>query len=309
MSKKFTTSIGGQALIEGVMMRGPIDSAMSVRNTQGEIITEEWKTSTGQWYRKVPLVRGSINLITSLFVGYKTLMRSAELSGIEDMEEEPTKFEKWIADKFGANIMTVIAVIAIIMGTALATLLFVVIPTTLGSVTTRFTDSMFVRTLVEGILKMIIFIGYVFAVSKMPDIKRVFQYHGAEHKTIFCYENGLDLTVENVKPMSRLHPRCGTSFMLFVMVISILIFSLVHVENTILRMVLKVLLLPVVAGVSYEVLMFAGKHDNAFTRVLSTPGMWMQKLTTAEPDDQQIEVAITAMKAVIPEEQGLDVIL
>lgn len=306
MKEKFKTSIGGQALIEGIMMRGPQKTAMAVRKPDQSIHLEEWETAAPKWYNKVPFLRGIFNMVSSLMIGYKCLMRSAEIAGME--EEEPSKFENWLAEKLGIDIMTIVAVIAVIFGAALAILLFVIVPTGLAGIIHSFFPSNLLRSVVEGVLKIGIFVLYLALVSNMPEIKRVFQYHGAEHKTIACYEAEEPLTPENIKPCTRFHPRCGTSFMLIVLVISIILFTIVRVDHIVLRMLLKILLLPVVVGISYEIIRYAGGHDNALTRVISKPGLWLQRLTTKEPDVSQIEVAIKAMEAVIPEEKGLDVI-
>lgn len=306
MQEKFKTSIGGQALIEGVMMRGPETTAMAVRKPDNDIHVEQWDTGTQKWYSKIPFVRGIFNMITSLVLGYKTLMRSAEIAGFEDEDDEPSKFEIWLSEKLGANIMTVVAVVAVILGAGLAMLLFVVLPTSIAGFVNRLYPSAMLRSFLEGVIKIGIFIGYLALVSQMEDIRRVFQYHGAEHKTIAAYEAGLELTVENTRPMTRFHPRCGTSFLLIVLVISIIVFWQVTVSNTLVRILLKLVLLPVVVGISYEIIRIAGKYDNPLTRIISVPGMWLQRLTTKEPDDSMLEVAIASMLPVIPQKQGLD---
>lgn len=304
MKEQFKTSIGGQAVIEGVMMRGPGRTALAVRQPDGEIFLEEWPNRPAAWYKKAPVIRGSFNMAASLLVGYKTLMRSAEIAGQE--EEEPSKFEKWVAKKLGKNVMSVVAAFAGVVGIALAILLFTVLPTAVAGLFSRWIGSGALRSLVEGVLKIGVFVGYIALVARVPDIRRVFEYHGAEHKTIACYEAGLPLTVENVRPQTRFHPRCGTSFLLIVLVVSILVFSLVTLENAWLRVVLKLALLPLVVGIAYELIRLAGRYNNPFTRVLSAPGLWLQRLTTSEPDDRQIEVAIAAMTPVIPEQKGGD---
>lgn len=306
MSEKFKTSIGGQALIEGVMMQGPDKMGMAVRKPNGEIHTETWEGVKQTWYRKVPFLRGVVAMVTSMITGYKCLMRSAEISGMDDDDMEPSKFEKWLSDKLGANIMTVVAVLALIMGLGLAMLLFVIIPTSLGGLVYRFYPAVFLRSIVEGISKIVIFIAYLVVVSKTPEIKRVFQYHGGEHKSIACYEAGLELTVDNVRKMSRFHPRCGTSFILNVLIISILVFTVVSVNGTFIRILLKLLLMPVIVGLAYEINRYIGRNDNAFTRAIRKPGLLLQRVTTSEPDDSQMEVAITALKLVLPEVEGSD---
>ena len=304
--KTFKTSIGGQALIEGVMMRGPELTAMATRLPNGEIDVESWPNPGARaWYRKAPFVRGIFNLVESLTTGYKCLMRSAAKAGFED--EQPTKFEKWLAEKLGKHITTVISVLAVVLGGVISVGLFMVLPAFLTGLLRGFLHSSFVRSLVEGVIKIGIFMLYLALVSRMPDIRRVFCYHGAEHKTIACYEAGEELTIENVRSKTRFHPRCGTSFMLIVLVISILVFSVVTWSSVLLRVVLKFLMLPLVVGIAYEIIKYAGRHDNAVTRFISAPGLWTQRLTTNEPDDGMIEVAIAAMLPVIPQDKGSDV--
>lgn len=303
----FKTTIGGQALIEGVMMRGPDRNAMAVRLPDGKIDVETWERSGvgKKWYRKTPFVRGIFNMVDSLMVGYKCLMSSAEKAGME--EEEPSKMEQWLSQKLGASINTVVSALAVLIGGALAVGLFMVLPTSLvGLLGGEGLTSPFLRSLLEGVAKIAIFIAYLFLVSRMKDIRRVFEYHGAEHKTIACYEAGEDLTVENVRTKARFHPRCGTSFLLIVMVISILTFSAITVKGIVIRVVLKLVLLPLVVGISYELIQYAGRHDNPVTRALSAPGLWLQNLTTNEPDDSQIEVAIASMVPVLPAIKGED---
>ena len=306
MKQSFRTSIGGQAVIEGVMMRGPELSALAVRKPDGDIAVEEWKNAGAKaWYTKTPFVRGIFQMISSLMLGYKCLMKSASLAGFDD--EEPSKFEKWLAQKLGKSVTTIVSAVALVIGLALALGLFAVLPTALVGLIAGYLPSLAVRTMIEGVLKITIFIIYLAAVSKMSDIKRVFMYHGAEHKTIFCYEQGLPLTVENIRKQQRFHPRCGTSFILIVLVISILLFSVIPSHGVMMRVFLKLALLPVVVGISYEIIKMAGRYDNIFTRTISAPGMWLQRLTTNEPDDSQIEVAIASMNPVIPKKDGEDV--
>ena len=306
MKQSFRTSIGGQAVIEGIMMRGPELSALAVRKPDGEITTETWKNpSSKAWYSKTPFVRGMFQMISSLMMGYKCLMRSATLAGFDD--EEPSKFEKWLAAKLGKSVTTIVSVFALVMGLALALGLFAVLPTALVGLIAAYLPSLAVRTAIEGVLKIAIFVIYLLLVSKMPDIKKIFMYHGAEHKTIFCYEQGLPLTVENIRKQPRFHPRCGTSFILIVLVISVILFSVIPSDGVMMRVLLKIALLPLVVGIAYEIIKLAGRHNNLFTRIISAPGMWMQRLTTNEPEDIQIEVAIASMNPVIPVEEGADV--
>jgi len=299
------TSIGGQALIEGVMMRGPQISAMSVRLPNNNIETETWNTSDGKkpWYKKALFVRGVVNFIEMNVFGYKCLMKSAEKAGIE--EEEPTKFEKWITEKLGDKLMAVLSAIAMVLSLIFAVGLFMVLPTTIVKLLQSLIPSAFL-TFIAGAIKITIFVLYLALVSQLKDIKRVFSYHGAEHKTIACYEAGEELTVENIRRYTRFHPRCGTSFLLIVLVVSVLVFSMLEWNNAVIRILLKLLLLPVVVGISYEIIKLAGRYDNFATRIISAPGMWLQRLTTREPDDSMIEVAIEAMKPCIPQDNNED---
>ena len=320
------TTIGGQALIEGIMMKGPEKTAMAVRTKEGEIVIEEKENKQRKWYNKAPFIRGTINFVSQLLDGYYYLSRSAELSGMadDDSEEEMSKFEKWLDNKFGDKIMGVIMTIAMIFGIALAILLFVFVPTWLFMLVQYLVgtaaDLSPFQSLFEGILKIVIFITYMWIVSKTESIRRTYEYHGAEHKTIACYEHGLELTVDNVKPQIRFHPRCGTSFIFLVLLISILIYSIFPITNQmfidtfavseglamILRVSSKILLLPVIVSISYEVIRLAGRYDNILTKIISAPGLWLQRLTTKEPDDSEIEAAIAAMNAVIPEDKESD---
>jgi len=303
--EQFKTSIGGQALIEGVMMRGPEQCAMAVRLPDGEIDVESWTIGDGskKWYRKAPFIRGGFNMVDSLVTGYKCLMKSAEKSGLED-EEEPGKFEKWLAGKLGKSLTSVVAVFAVVVGAALAIGLFVALPAFLVGLLGDMVASSLLKSALEGVVKIALFVLYLALVSRMNEIRRVFEYHGAEHKTIACYEAGMELTVENIRPQSRFHPRCGTSFLLIVLVVSILVFSVVTWNSVVMRIALKILMLPLVVGIAYEIIKYAGRHDNPLTRAVSAPGLWLQHLTTNEPDDSQIEVAIASMAPVIPAKKG-----
>ena len=302
----YKTSIGGQALIEGVMMRGPAESAMAVRLPDGEIDVERFPTKNPTaWYRKTPFIRGSFNMVDSLLQGYKCLMKSAEKSGL-DAEEQPGKFELWLSKKTGKDLMSVVSGVALVLGGGLAILLFMMLPAFIVGLLGRFVAGSVAKSLVEGAVKIVIFVLYLALVSRLTEIKRVFMYHGAEHKTIACYEAGEELTVENVRTKKRFHPRCGTSFLLIVLVVSILLFSVVTWSNVFVRVGLKLLMLPVVVGIAYEIIKLAGRVDNIFTRAISAPGVWLQRLTTVEPDDSQIEVAIASMLPCIPKEKGSD---
>ena len=299
MAKK--TSIGGQALIEGIMMRGPEKTAMAVRNVKTKEITlEEYPTKGADRPKicKLPFIRGIFNMYDSLSFGYKCLMRSAELSGIED-EDENKKPSKW--DKlFEAILMPVATVLAV----ALALGLFVYLPMQIWKWITAATPAVqqnyYARACFEGVMRILLFVGYVWATSLMKDIRRTYQYHGAEHKTIFCYEAGLPLTVENIRPQSRFHPRCGTSFMVLMLIVGIIVSMFIRVDNLLLRTSCKLLTFPIVVGVGYELIKLAGRRDDLFTRIISAPGKWLQRVTTREPDDSMIECAIAAMEKVIP---------
>lgn len=313
---KHKTSIGGQALIEGIMMRGPKGTAMSVRLPNGEIETElEEYIPLKNKYRilGLPLIRGVVGFGESMVTGYKYLMKSADKTLTEEeKEEEMTKLDRWLNDHMGEKMMAVVGVISSVLGVGLAFLIFMYLPTLLVDLfddyVLKIADVSKYHPLFEGIIRIIIFILYMFFVSKMSMIKRVFMYHGAEHKTIFCYENGLDLTVENVRKMSRFHPRCGTAFMFVMIIISMFLsFSLVVIFpelqniNKLLWMLIKIAILPFVMGLGYEFIKYAGKHENIIVKILSYPGLLMQRITTVEPSDDIIEVAIESIKAVITE--------
>lgn len=360
------TSIGGQALIEGVMMRGPKVTAMAVRHVSGQIVAEQWETSGQNKPRiwKVPILRGIYNMIDSMRFGYKCLMRSAELAGFEDEEprkkpaavpsmdhspagepaEQPRpdegeagqtdaasspeaetaaspglepdhpdgeKPQGWF-EKFG---MTLLMTLSGVIGVALAVGLFLYLPSFLYRWIAGLLDSAngwnlagnaFLRGVCEGVLRLLLFIGYLLAVTLMKDMRRVFMYHGAEHKTIFCYEAGEELTVENVRKQKRFHPRCGTSFLVLMLLIGIVVSICIQIETVWLRVVIKIAVLPLVVGIGYELIKFAGRKDNRLTRAISAPGLWMQRITTKEPDDGMIECAIAALKPVIPDDPDED---
>ena len=304
------TSIGGQALIEGVMMRGVGKAAMAVRLPDGTIDVEIEKTKLAKDKNvvfRIPFVRGVFNFIDNMLFGYKYLMKSAEKSGL-DIEESESKFDKWLEKRFGDKLMKAVSGVAMVLGVVLAVALFVLAPMGIVWLVERIVPLGGFKTLIEGIIKIAVFIGYLALVSRTKDIQRVFEYHGAEHKSIACYEAGEELTVENVKKHKRFHPRCGTSFLLIVLIVSILVYSLIQFSwgNLLLRAALKILLLPVIVGISYEIIKLAGRYDNFFTRILSAPGLWIQRFTTREPDDAQIEVAIASLKPVLPEENEND---
>ena len=310
----FRTTIGGQALIEGILMRGVDKQAIVVRSGEELVTKVEPLTLIKEKHPWMgwPFIRGVVNFIDSLVKGMKALTYSASLLP-EEEQEEPSKLDKWIEEKVGSEkAEKFIIALAMVLGVALAIGLFVFLPTLLiGLIPGLHTGHDGLRTLLEGVLKIVILLVYMYGVSQTKDIKRVFSYHGAEHKSIFCYEHRQELTVENVRKESRFHPRCGTSFILVVAIISIFVFILVnaflHVDNVFLRMVLKIVLLPFVVAITYELNRWLGRHDDmAFARVLSWPGKQLQHITTKEPDDSMIEVAITALKLVIPETDGAD---
>lgn len=313
MSKKnHKTSVGGQALIEGIMMQGPKGVATAVRKSDGSISTEYHDVKHARDKLKFlgwPIIRGVVAFVESMILGYKLLMYSAEESGMEDLDDvEMSKFEKWLNDKFGEKLMDFIMGVATVLGFALAFVIFFYLPVFIfNRLNFAFHDVLTPwQGTIEGVIKIVIFIIYMLLVSRMKDIKRLFMYHGAEHKSISCYESGMELTVENVKQCSRFHPRCGTSFMFVMLILSIVVvtlFSLVVPDelkhNRIIWMLIKLPLVPLIMGIGYEFIKYAGKHDNALVKILSAPGLWMQRITTKEPDDDIIEVGIASIKAVI----------
>ena len=323
--EKFRTMIGGQALIEGIMMRGPEKDAIVVRGKEGMTVEVSPrkirpKGSFATW----PLIRGAVSFFDSQIAGVKALLRSADLSPEEgETVTEQSKFDQWLEKKLGnEKFQNVIIGITVAMGLGLSILLFFLLPMVIGGFFEGFIKNNLVLNLVEGMIRMIIFVVYMFLVSKMKEMRRVFSYHGAEHKTIRCYEAGLPLTVENVRNQTRKHPRCGTSFLLVVMIISILVFSaassvllslipgLAAMQGSVLyRLIMiafKLLLLPVVVAISYEINRLVGQYDNTLTRILTAPGLWFQNFTTVDPDDSMIEVGIAALTAVLPEQEGAD---
>lgn len=322
--EKFKTMIGGQALIEGLMMRGPEKDSIVVRGKDGltvEVSDRKVrpKNSPLTW----PVIRGAVTFFDAQICGVKALMRSADLSAEGEEESEPSKLDLWLEKKLGdKRFQKLVVGGAVAMGLGLSIFLFFLLPMVIGSFFDRWLNSTLALNLVEGVIRMLIFVAYMLLVSRMGEMKRVFAYHGAEHKTIRCYEARLPLTVENVRAQTRLHPRCGTSFLLVVMIISILLFSvassallalipsLAALHGTFLyrliMIVFKLFLLPLVVSLSYEVNRWAGRHDNVCSRVLSAPGMWFQNFTTYEPDDSMIEVGIEALQAVLPANEGED---
>lgn len=321
--EKFKTMIGGQALIEGIMMRGPEKDAVAIRTKDGiDIDIKPRKLHKKGSFATWPLIRGMVGFFDAQVTGVKALMQSADLAP-EELQEEPSKFDAWLEKKLGSEkFQKAIIGIAVAIGLCFSIALFFILPMFIGSLLSPLISSNLLQNLVEGLIRMLIFAGYMLLVSRMKDMKRVFAYHGAEHKTIRCYEAGLPLTVENVRKMTRLHPRCGTSFLLVVMLLSILVFSIASslllavvpplalIEGTVLyrviMIVFKLVLIPLVVAVAYEINRWVGRCDNWFTRMLTAPGMWFQNFTTNEPDDSMIEVGIAAVEAVLPEKEGAD---
>ncbi len=316
MCPKFKTMCGGQALIEGIMMRGPKKQAVVVRRPDGELEVQEKELRFIKDKHPVlgwPLLRGVVNFCDSMYNGVTALLFSAEFfSEDEDgEEEEPSKLEIWLNEKLGSERVTaLITTFAVALGIGMSVGLFFLLPTLLGTAVTVLTSSMLVRNLAESALKLLIFVAYLALCSRMGEMRRVFSYHGAEHKTIFCYEAGLPLTVENVRKQPRHHPRCGTSFLFMVIAISILVstvvFAIWPVSNPFLRFLAHLAMLPVIVGFSYEINRWAGRHDGPVTRFFTAPGLWLQNFTTFEPDDSMIQVGIRALELVLPEEKGAD---
>lgn len=314
MSEKKMTSIGGQAIIEGVMMKGPEKLAMAVRKPDGEIIIEKKDLKKKNIFFKIPIIRGVFAFVDSMVTGVEALMFSAKFYDDEGkpLEEKEEKIENNEDGKHkkkdDGELTPAMMYGSVCISVVITLLLFIALPNFIAGLIVDKDSSIVLYNAIESIVKILIFVGYLALVSQMKDIQRVFQYHGAEHKSIFCYENGEELTVENVKKYTRFHPRCGTSFLLFVMVVSIIVFSTMgRFDNGLLNVLIRIALMPVIAGLSYEIIRFAGKNvDNKWISWLSVPGLWLQKLTTREPDDKQIEVAIASLKAVIPSDSKMD---
>ena len=319
------TSIGGQALMEGIMMRGPKKAYMAVRRPDGEMVLEECNVKPlfkGK-ITKIPFIRGIFNFIDSMRVGYSALMRSADISALEEIKAESAPDTEGLSEEEKEKVLAKqkkkddamtygIMIVAIVLALVLTVALFMYLPSLLfdvifGKLENLHNSSLF-RSAFEGVIRIVFFVGYMLLVSLMKDIKRTFMYHGAEHKTIFCYEKGLELTVENVRKQSRLHPRCGTSFLILMLIVGIVIGMFIPATlPRLLRTAIRLLLLPLVMGIGYELIKLAGKCDNIFVRIISAPGKWLQLISTKEPTDDMIECAIEAVKAVIPED-GSDII-
>ena len=304
----FRTSIGGQALIEGILMRGPKKQAVVCRTKDGivEKVEDLRLVRDKHPVLGLPFIRGIVTLFDSLYKGMQALTYSASLVPLEE-QGEPDKLDQWIEAHFeGEKAQKLIISSAVVMGVGLSLFLFIFLPAFLVGLIPGLKTHFFARNLSEGAVRIAILLIYMRLICEVSDVKRLFSYHGAEHKTIFCYEHGKELTVENVRVESRFHPRCGTSFLLVVIVISILVNSVVRLDNSFARMGCHLLLLPVVVGLSYELNRWCGRHDNLLSAVLSAPGKWLQHMTTNEPDDSMLEVAIRAIELVIPEEKGSD---
>lgn len=324
--KQHMTSIGGQAVIEGVMMKGPAKSAIAIRKPDGEIdidIKDNSSLVAKLKLTKIPIIRGVVAFFDSMITGVRATMYSAEFIDLEDEEEEQTsKVDEFLEKHFGDKLINVVMWVSVVLALVLGIGLFMLLPTIIaGGIRSIFTNETFIQlpeavaeaikpamtsnvlmNLIESVTRMVIFLVYMLLVSKMKDMQRVFEYHGAEHKTIACYEAGAELTAENARKYTRFHPRCGTSFLLIVMIVSILFFSFLTWDNVWMRMGLRLLLLPIVAGLSYEIIKFAGRSRSKCVAWLTKPGLWMQRLTTREPDDSQLEVAIASLKAVLPQD-------
>lgn len=311
-NKNEYVAVGGQALMEGIMMRGPKGTAMSLRLPDGTIETQMKDFVSIRKkikFLNIPILRGVVSFVESMISGYKLLMESAEKTSMEDLQaENESKLDKWISDHFGPKMMAVIGAISMVLGVGISFLLFMYLPSLLFDLTNKYLADgkieMF-RALFEGVIRVIIFITYMALVARMKEIRRVYMYHGAEHKTIFCFEHGKELTVENIREEKRFHPRCGTSFIFVTIILSILISSIVSIAFPALTQIravwiaTKILMLPVIMGVGFEFIQLAGKYPNKFTRFLSMPGLLMQRITTVEPTDDIIEVAIEAMKGAL----------
>ncbi len=294
------TSIGGSALIEGVMMRGTDRLAIALRRNDGSIqLKVEPIENKNKWYGKIPILRGVINFILSMMLSYRCLMYSADVSmeGLEE-PEEPTKVDKFLDKLMGKTGMAILSTLSMILGLALSLFLFMYLPALFTGWALGWAPAA-LKAVVEGLIKILIFLGYLLCVSFMPDMKRVFQYHGGEHKSIFCYEGKAELCAANAMGCKRLHPRCGTSFMFFTLLISIIFAMFIPWGNRLVRTLIKIAVVPIVMGIAYEFIRYAGKHDNLFTRIISAPGKWFQLITTKEPDEQQLNVALCALKGVL----------
>ena len=301
-------SIGGQAVIEGVMMRGKSMYCMAVRNVSTKEISVEKNKFKSLGNRskflKLPFIRGIASFVDSLVLGMKIIMRSATLAGLDEgQQEEKSKLDIWLENKFGEKLTDYIIYFSVFVSIILSIGIFMVLPVWISSFFTKiFNVSLWGIGVIEGIVRILIFLGYILLISKMKDVQRLFKYHGAEHKTINCFESGDELTVENVRKHTRLHKRCGTSFLIIVMIVSMIVFMFLRTDNVTLRVLSRIILVPLIAGISYEIIKLAGKCDNIFVKIISAPGMALQKVTTKEPEDEMIETAILSLKGVLEEE-------
>lgn len=302
---------GGQAVMEGVMMRGPSMYSVAVRTPEKEIKTVKNKLkSPGEVNKilKLPIIRGVYNFVSSMVVGVRVIYSSVELAGLDDIEDEnPSRFEKWLDKKFGDKLFDYMMYFSVVIAVLFSVGLFMLLPVWLSSFTKPvLTEHMWALGAVEGVVRVLILLVYLLLISRMKEMRRLFQYHGAEHKTINCHENGAELTVENVKNHSRLHKRCGTSFLIIVMLVSMVVFFFIRFDNIWLRLLSRLLLVPVIAGISYELIKWAGRSESPVVKALSAPGLWLQRITTKEPDDSQIEVAIAALNGVMESEEPVN---
>ena len=302
-------SIGGQAVIEGVMMRGKSMYCMAVRNVNTKEIAIEKNPvkslSNRSKILKMPFIRGIASFIDSLVLGMKIIMKSATLSGLDEETEEQkkSKLDLWLENKFGEKLTDYIIYFSVFVSIILSIGIFMVLPVWISSFITKFFNiSLWGIGVVEGIVRILIFLGYILLISRMRDVQRLFKYHGAEHKTINCFESGDELTIQNVKKHTRLHKRCGTSFLIIVMIVSMVVFMFLRTDNVTLRVLSRIILVPLIAGISYEIIKLAGRCDNIFVKIISAPGMALQKVTTKEPEDEMIETAILSLKGVLEEE-------
>lgn len=309
---KHPTTIGGEALIEGVMMRGPKNIAIAVRKPDGEIIVEKKPLETlaqKHSFFKLPIIRGAVGMIESMVIGIKALMYSADFTELDDNNSEPSKVDKFIEKIFGDKFQDVLIYFSVFIALLFGIGLFMILPYILANFIgfdKSTASGAFQYNMFEGIVRIALFFSYIIMISKLKDIQRVFQYHGAEHKTIHCYENEEELTVENVRKYTTRHPRCGTAFLFVVMIVSVIVFSFIKNDNVAVNVISRLLLIPLIAGISYEFIKFAGKSNLKIMRLVSVPGLALQRFTTNEPDDNQIEVAIEALKNVLVEDKNAD---
>ena len=297
------TSIGGMALLEGIMMIGPGKKAVAVRKPDNEIDLQVEELKYNNKLRKIPFLRGSVALFSQMVHGIRALMYAANFYDIES-DEEPTKFEKWLDKKFGDKLVNIMIYFSVIVSLFFSVGLFIILPNTIISLISK--NNVILNNLLEGVVRIALFIGYLVLVSQMKDIRRVWMYHGAEHKTISTYEHGEELIVENTKKYTTYHKRCGTSFMFIVLIVSVIVFSFAGWNSVWMNALIRIILIPVVAGISYEIIKISGRTDGIFSKIISAPGLWLQRLTTKEPDDDMVEVAIAAFNAVLPEVEGED---